>query len=85
MSIQLKEVVTSVYDSIIDSQGIRWRLDKLLTGDAARVAQVYPGFSVIYVSSPGADTQCHSALTVPDYHLKEILNGQMIIHISPGG
>jgi hypothetical protein len=82
MSIIVKETVEKTYLYIRDSRGILHRLDKLMTGEEARMNQVYPGFSVIYISPPESDTECHRAVTVPDSHLKEILEGNMILHIT---
>ena len=80
--ITVKETVSHTFESIVDTEGVKWRLDELLTGDRARIAQVYPGFSTIYLSPPGSKTHNHQAINVPDRHLNDILSGQMIIKVS---
>ena len=80
--ITVQETVTHTFESIVDTEGVKWRLDELLTGDRARRAQVYPGFSTIYLSPLGSKTHNHRAIDVPDSHLNEVLSGEMIIKVS---
>jgi hypothetical protein len=83
MTIKLIKTMTIEYSEITDSEGVKWRLDRLLTGDEARREQVYPGFSVIYVSEPDSESTHHRAITIPDSHLEEVLSGNMILIITP--
>jgi hypothetical protein len=82
MSATYIEEVTHVFDSIVDTMGVRHRLDKILTRDSARLAQVYPRHSVLYLSPPDSDIECHTAITVKDEHLMDILTGKVRIHVT---
>ena len=84
MSIRYDETVSHVFSFITDTMGVRHRIDGLLTGTGARIAQVYPRHSVLYLSPPGGETTHHSAITVDDDKLMDILQGTIIIPVTVG-